>query len=140
MPGPDARLSVIWRDKWLIIAAFFLLAYARVTLSLFGFGDTRKECKRTARKPVAPPALANRIARSMTIAARFVPASTCLVRAMAGQRLLSIKNHGSEICVGVRKKVPSGFEAHAWLVSGSAVVLGGVEEDLAQFQTLIGTP
>ncbi|MFA7595152.1 MAG: lasso peptide biosynthesis B2 protein [Novosphingobium sp.] len=133
-----ALLPLLWREKWLLGLAFCYLWQARVLLSLKGFGDPREGCAATAREAQAPTALARRIAWSVDQAARFVLRPTCLVRAMAGQRMLALKGHGSEIHVGVRKTANKPFDAHAWLISGDEIVLGGTQTELAEFSPLIG--
>lgn len=135
--APLARL--LWRDKWLLAAAFAMLWRARIELSVKGFGDPRRGCARTADMPVPPPALGARVAWSVDRAARLVARPTCLVRAIAGQRLLAMKGYGSEIRVGVRASNDAGFEAHAWLKAGETVVLGGTATELGQYRPLIGT-
>jgi hypothetical protein len=133
-----ALLPLIWREKWLLALAFILLWQYRITLSLRGFGDPRRACSANAEKPSAPTALARRISWSVDRAARLVPKPTCLVRAMAGQRMLAMKGYGSEIRVGVRNKADAGFEAHAWLISNDQIVLGGTSTELQRFSPLIG--
>ena len=133
-----APLSLIWREKWLLGLAFYYLWQARILLSLKGFGDPMQGCAATARKAEAPAALVRRIAWSVDQAARFVMHPTCLVRAMAGQRMLALKGHGSEIRVGVRKAADKPFDAHAWLISGDEIVLGGTQDELGEFSPLIG--
>ncbi len=131
-------LALIWREKWLLGLAFYYLWQARILLSLRGFGDPMQGCAATARQAGAPAALARRIAWSVDQAARFVIRPTCLVRAMAGQRMLALKGHGSEIRVGVRKAPDRPFDAHAWLISGEEIVLGGTQAELGGFSPLIG--
>lgn len=129
---------ILWRDKWLLAAAFVLLWQARISTRLFGFGDPRQRCFRTVDRKPAPPAVAWRVAQSIERASLCAAGPKCLVRAIAGQRLLALKGYGSEIRIGVRKSDSSEFEAHAWLVSGALTVLGGTPEELAGFQVLIG--
>lgn len=52
---------------------------------------------------------------------------TCLVRALALQRLLAEHGHLSELRIGVAKGA-GGLLAHAWLVDGSEVLIGGGPE------------
>lgn len=137
-PHRPTLLSVIWREKWLLGIAFYYLWKSRLRLSLKGFGDPRDGCVATARQVEAPVALAHRIAWSVEQSSRFVIRPTCLVRAMAGQQMLALKGHGSEIRVGVRKTDDKAFDAHAWLISGDHIVLGGTQAELGRFSPLIG--
>ena len=61
---------------------------------------------------------------------------TCLVRALALQRLLSRHGHASELRLGVGR-TERGFEAHAWLVSGEEI-LEGAGREATEF-TLLAT-
>lgn len=131
-------MRLIWRDKWLLAAAFTNLWRARIELNRKGFGDPRQGCARTADMAVPPAALAARVAWSVNQAARLVARPTCLVRAIAGQRLLAMKGYGSEIRVGVCNSGDTGFEAHAWLKVGDTIVLGGTSSELGRFSPLIG--
>ena len=49
---------------------------------------------------------------------------TCLVRALALQRLLAEHGHRSELRIGVAKG-DGGLLAHAWLVDGPEILVGG---------------
>lgn len=131
-------VRLLWRDKWLLGAAFVVMWRARIELSVWGFGDPRRGCVRTASMPPPPPALAARVAWSVDCAAHLVARPTCLVRAMTGQRLLALKGYGSEIRVGVRSGTDAGFEAHAWLRAGDAVILGASAGEPEQFRPIIG--
>ena len=52
---------------------------------------------------------------------------TCLVRALALQRLLSRSGHQSELRISVGRTT-SGFEAHAWLVDDNDILEGEGQE------------
>lgn len=50
--------------------------------------------------------------------------STCLVRALVAELALSTPHRALQIRMGVRRSV-NGLDAHAWLVDGDRVLLGG---------------
>ena len=52
---------------------------------------------------------------------------TCLVRALALQRLLADHGHASELRIGVARS-GTGLMAHAWLVQGDRVLVGAGQE------------
>ncbi|MET0587834.1 MAG: lasso peptide biosynthesis B2 protein [Novosphingobium sp.] len=131
-------LRRIWRDKWLFMAAFAVLWRSRIELSFKGFGDPRRGCGAIFDLPPPPPVLAARVAWAVDRAARLVVRPTCLVRAMAGQRLLHMKGHGSAISVGIRSDGETGFEAHAWLCAGDAIILGDSAGEVQQYRPLLG--
>lgn len=81
----------------------------------------------------APKSMAMRIASAVQRAARFVPAATCLTQALAVQFLLAARGYKSEVRVGVRHDDQGVFEAHAWLVSGSDVVIGGTSAEIVKY-------
>lgn len=59
-------------------------------------------------------------------AANRLPA-TCLVQALALQRFLALHGHSSELRIGVAPG-PSGLRAHAWLIDGKRILIGGGPE------------
>ena len=77
--------------------------------------------------------VAQRIVRDVERAARLVPRSTCLTRALAAQWLLALAGHGSSLHVGVVRHPGRPLEAHAWLESRGQVVLGGDPAALSRF-------
>lgn len=130
-------LALLWRDKWLLLAAFTLLCHARFVVRSRSFGDPRRDCGGRTDIPVAPANVAARVGWAVEQAARLFPASTCLERAIAGQRLLAWKGFSSQIKVGLRRGSDPGFEAHAWLCTGASVI-DASKADLESYQTFIG--
>jgi hypothetical protein len=65
-----------------------------------------------------------RIAWAVPVAARFVPGATCLSQALAARTLLRLTGHPSTLTIGVRKGTAGELEAHAWVHSGAAPVVG----------------
>ncbi len=66
----------------------------------------------------------------MAAVSRVVPCgSNCLVRALATGIVLKRYGYPSELKIGVMKPVGGRFEAHAWLESGSSVVIGDFHLD-----------
>ena len=57
---------------------------------------------------------------------RYVPGSTCLVQALAGQWMLLREGYPAQLRIGVSKA--EGFEAHAWVELEGKVLIGGPEE------------
>lgn len=110
--------------------ATFELALARRKLG----AATASEMLPSAREGEAclsPPALDGRQQRLVELVAFAVPRiaarapwrADCLVQALAARRWLERAGVATELCIGVRKE--TGFEAHAWLKVGDAVVTGG---------------
>jgi len=63
------------------------------------------------------------IARAIAAAARVVPVSTCLVRALACHRVLARHGHPSRVHIGVA--AAPAFRAHAWLECRGTTLVGG---------------
>ena len=68
------------------------------------------------------------------LAARLPWRSDCLVQALAGQQMLLHRGIASAIAVGTTKQADGTFEAHAWLMQGECVILGG---DISRFAPLL---
>lgn len=138
-PAALSTFRLSWREKRLLAATYALLWQAKAALALKGFGDPRVNCRPICMGPEAPAALVRRVAWSVERTARFAPGATCLVKAIAGRKLLALKGYASSIRVGVRDADAGGFQAHAWLVSGDLVVLGGSTQDLRGYAPMVGT-
>jgi len=76
----------------------------------------------------------DRLTWAVKVASRMMPGATCLCRALALQRLLAKNGHGSELRIGVEKEGDR-FGAHAWLVHGDRVLIGGTR--LERFELLV---
>jgi hypothetical protein len=73
-----------------------------------------------------------RVTWAVTVAGKFVPATTCLTRAMAAQWILGRSGHSTRLRIGVRLSGNERLEAHAWLEECGIVVLGDAN-DLSSF-------
>jgi transglutaminase superfamily protein len=75
------------------------------------------------------------IAWAVTVAARYIPGSKCLVQALAGRKLLANYGFSSAIHIGVAKDSKNWLNAHAWVEAEGKTVIGG---DTAAYAPLIG--
>lgn len=117
------------KTKLLLIKAFLLLWIIRVMLWLFSFNRIEKIVKRFSRvKPVSSNISLGEITWAISVMGRFVPRSTCLVRALSGQILLAHYGYSSLVKIGVSQSKGE-FEAHAWLENEGEVVLGESDTD-----------
>jgi hypothetical protein len=114
-------------ETWLALATAWVLVFLlpfRVTARLAGgIGPS------SAGVLPAPASLrrARDVARRISrIAPRFPGRTTCLVRALAGWLLLRRRGIRAAIRFGVRK-TSTGIDAHAWLLMGEEILLGGEE-------------
>lgn len=129
-------LALLWRDKWLLSMSLIILWCVRIALWVLGYNRMTRHFAIEPSLPPAPPALAFRVAASIRRASRLTPRPTCLVQAIAAQRLLAFRGHASQIHVGVRKDAHV-FGAHAWIVSDGIVILGGDRQTLSAYRTLM---
>jgi len=113
-------------ERCLLLRAFTLLWLCRVALWLLPFRRVARWAERS-RVRVGTGTEVDRIACAVSVAARFVPRATCLVRALAGARLFAEWGQRVRVVIGARKRADD-LEAHAWLESGGQVVLGDVRD------------
>ena len=83
---------------------------------------------RTLTREVTPRATthqppASLLAWAVNATTRLIPRSTCLVRALAAQRLLARHGYPSTLHLGVARS-PDGLDAHAWLECQGATLIG----------------
>lgn len=114
--------------KWLLIKAGALLWIIRIMLWIFSFARIQRIIKRFTSKVKKSKIPLPQITWAIHIMSRFTPQATCLVRALAGQILLSGYGYDSNIKIGVSRDKGE-FEAHAWLENDGRVVLGESEVD-----------
>jgi hypothetical protein len=116
-------------EQRLFLRALYLLVYFRLGLKnrtlQFLLHDLEDKWSRSVRliEPIVP--LQN-ISRSVAIASRYVPFSTCLSRALAGKVLCCENGYATKIHIGVSKNDIAGFEAHAWLTFQGARIVGDI--------------
>ena len=109
------------------------LAYLSVMRIALWTGPFRR-LQRTV--PIAPRTTGpspDRLAWAITAAAACVPRSTCLVRALAAQRLFARHGHRSDLRIGVAKSAEAVFEAHAWLESDGRTLVGASQRQYNAF-------
>jgi transglutaminase superfamily protein len=112
MSGDLALLFEAWRRLLLARAALTLLPWRAASRLL-----TASPHGRSTTSP-------ERLTRAVHAASRFVPRSTCLVKALALQALLARRGGVGILHVGVKTTQVAGFEAHAWLELDGEIVIG----------------
>jgi hypothetical protein len=113
-------LSLNSPDRALLAESFFYLSVTRIGLWIVPF---RRLCRGSSVHPVRRRE-PERLVRAVHAASRLVPKSTCLVRAIAAERLIATYGHSSVVRIGVAKSATSEFEAHAWLECRGSIILG----------------
>lgn len=77
------------------------------------------------------------IAWGIGACSNFVPGATCLTQALAGQYLMARHNCRSIVRIGIERENHGNMKAHAWLLSGGFVVLGGKASDMPLYATMV---
>lgn len=130
------RLALGWRHAFLLAQCLAVVIAIRVGLSLFGY---RAVLDRIAKTAPARPSDAHAHLHIWCVkhCSRIVPGATCLTQALAVHYLRARAGHPTRIRIGVRKRDDGRIAAHAWLVDGDVVLIGGEGEQLASFTPLV---
>jgi len=112
-------LRLTHRERVLLLRAFVALAVCRAGLHACSL----KTLQRWANRPGCGANSVDRLTWAIEVASKKIRGATCLCRALALQRLMSMNGHESELRIGVQKRGKQ-FLAHAWLVNGDEVVIG----------------
>jgi hypothetical protein len=87
-------------------------------------------CFTPARRPAE-----QHIAWAIKTASRSIPRATCLPQAVAAQFLLIRNAYPADLQIGVGRKENGQLEAHAWVLSNTGIIAGGIP-DLDHFVPL----
>jgi hypothetical protein len=112
-------LALPRRDRLLLLEAAATIVGVRLALRFVSANRLRGWAGRL--KAGATPA--ERIAWAVKATSRRMAGTTCLVTALALQRLLGGRGHVSELVIGVAR-TRSEFAAHAWVVCGGEILVG----------------
>lgn len=115
-------------ESLLLLEAFILVVSVRAALCLWPYDRVRRYLDRESRISKNRPS-STEIVRLISAADRRLPGGTCLTRALAAEALLLRHGYDARLRIGVSKDGSSDLQAHAWVESGGAVVIGGDEVD-----------
>ena len=118
------RLSTA--EQFLLLRTVVLVAAIRVGLWILPFRVVQRFTFRARKKKQTPYSLEQFI-WAVRATSCYVPRATCLTQAMAAQILLLRAGYDPKVKIGVAKNEKKLFEAHAWLVLGDQVLIGGTE-------------
>ncbi|UDL92535.1 lasso peptide biosynthesis B2 protein [Mesorhizobium sp. PAMC28654] len=104
---------------------------ARLGLTLFSYNRVRAVVMRLDARQAADIADLRRVAWGVAAAARLVPRASCLTQALSGQYILARQGSASNIRIGIERDTGTQLKAHAWLMSGNHIVLGGTVDGFA---------
>ncbi|CDX12929.1 conserved hypothetical protein [Mesorhizobium sp. SOD10] len=117
--------SLSGREILFLARCLIVVGAVRLALTLSSYNRVRGMVTRLDARRDAGIGDLRRVAWGVAAAARLVPGATCLTQALAGQYLLARQGNASKISIGIEKGTGSELKAHAWLMSGNHIVLGG---------------
>ena len=120
-------------DRRLLLRALATIVRVRVLLRLQPLDRLRTWAQQKKPGSLSP----RQLAWAVRTAARRAPGATCLVQALALQRLLSQQGHSSELHIGVAR-LDQAFEAHAWLTHRGEILIGADRHE--EFTPLVAWP
>jgi len=119
------RLQCLPRAEWLLLLqAVFSIVLVHIALRCLAVQRVPRFVSRAGWRSNSNHA-AHRIAWATRAAARFIPRSTCLVQAIAGQVLLIRYGYQPRLMIGVMKDADQRFQAHAWVACDERILIGG---------------
>ncbi|RWD59762.1 MAG: lasso peptide biosynthesis B2 protein [Mesorhizobium sp.] len=118
-------LSLSGPEVLFLARCLAVVGAVRLGLTLSSYNRVRSLVTRLEARNDAGIADLRRVAWGVAAAARFVPGASCLTQALAGQYLLARQGNASNIRIGIERDTGAELKAHAWLVSGNHIVLGG---------------
>lgn len=127
---------LIRRHHLLLLKTWFVLAVIRVTLTLRSYRPVVNHIASVSphgTRSIPLPLLAWAVERM----ARFVPHASCLTQALALRYLAAREGEPCSIRIGVKNREGAAFEAHAWVMAGGDVIIGGKKERVEEFTPLI---
>ncbi|TPJ82685.1 lasso peptide biosynthesis B2 protein [Mesorhizobium sp. B2-6-2] len=117
--------SLSAREMLFLARCLTVVSVVRLALTLSSYNRVRRLVTGLHARRDASVADLRRVAWGVAAAARLVPGASCLTQALAGQYLLARQGSASKISIGIEQGTGSELKAHAWLMSGNHIVLGG---------------
>ena len=123
-------------DRALLVRTMFVVVAVRLGLTFTSYKRlTRLFLKDETLRPATRDDLI-KVSRFVSMVARRVPYATCLTQALSGRILLAGLGQESTIRIGVAVEPGGSMAAHAWLLSGETVILGGNSNSLRRYTPL----
>jgi hypothetical protein len=118
-------LSLSGSEMVFLARCLLVVAAVRLGLTLLSYNHVRRMVTRLDAQQPAGIGDLRRVAWGVAAAARLVPYASCLTQALSGQYLLARQGNASKIRIGIERDTGTQLKAHAWLMSGDHIVLGG---------------
>jgi hypothetical protein len=124
-------LALTRADQWLLIKASLLIGAIRLGLWWLPFHTLRRLLTRLAHAPTTSPAndqgTVDRLTWAVRVAGRYVPKTTCLVRALAAQVLLARRGQPARLHIGFTREEAGALKGHAWVERQGRFVMGDAD-------------
>lgn len=134
-------------ERFLLIKALFVVVAIRGGLSLLPFPRFHALFERVraaigVRRDLMSVPPKAQLVWAVRAASQYVPRASCLTQALAAQLLLERYDYPAHVRIGVARhgEMQGAFQAHAWLESDGAVVIGESEIDFVPLATLDTKP
>lgn len=126
------------RDRKLLVKTAGVLWFVRLGLWLLSYETLCRLVRKhnPSQNNAADVVQVKRIVRSVRKMSRYVPASTCLTKALAAIVLLERADQPANLVIGVAKSQVGDLEAHAWVECQGRVILGGTHAELSRYSIL----
>ena len=118
-------LSLSGSEMLFLAHCLLVVAAVRLGLTLFSYNRLRRMVTQLDAPHEASIGDLRRVAWGVAAAARLVPYASCLTQALSGQYILARQGNASKIRIGIERDTGTQLKAHAWLMSGNHIVLGG---------------
>ncbi|MFK0687003.1 lasso peptide biosynthesis B2 protein [Mesorhizobium sp. IMUNJ 23033] len=118
-------LSLSGSEMLFLAHCLLVVAAVRLGLTLFSYNRLRRMVTQLDAPHEAGIGDLRRVAWGVAAAARLVPYASCLTQAISGQYILARQGNASKIRIGIERDTGTQLKAHAWLISGNHIVLGG---------------
>ena len=125
-------------EKRIFLYALTLLVHSRFSLQFKQFKNVVKHFSKKAaaqQHGQVSSTSSARVAALLNAASRFIPAPTCLSKALAGSVLFRSCGYQTVLHIGVTRENGSALEAHAWLTLDGSVIVGD-RSDLDRYREM----
>ncbi|WP_306256558.1 lasso peptide biosynthesis B2 protein [Pararhizobium sp. IMCC21322] len=129
------RLSI--SEKIFLAHCIIVLCVIRLALSLKSASFIMRKISAIHVTEDGDQKSSSMVAWGVGACSNYVPGATCLTQALAGQYLMARHNYRSIVRIGIERDDHKNIKAHAWLLSGGFVVLGGKASDMPLYATMV---
>lgn len=124
-------------DQVFLAHCMLVICVTRLALSLNATSLVTRKISRIYVTADADQHTLKMVAWGVSACSNFVPGATCLTQALSGQYLIARCKFRSVVRIGIERDNHEKMKAHAWLLSGGFVVLGGKASDMSLYADLV---